>query len=86
LGENAGILYFLQIIFFAIISEFILAIRDPKLKKRGLECTLNTAQNKRLFLLLPQKTQNLSSRAHFKWRILRITTLIFQPECTNAQM
>ncbi len=58
MGKNTEFFYFLHIILFAN-SEFIFAIRDPKLARTCLEYTLDTAQNRRQVLLLPLgKTQN----------------------------
>jgi len=39
-------------------SEFIFAIKGPKLARRGLEHTLDMAQNRGFFLLLPQRIEN----------------------------
>jgi len=47
LGKIAGIFLFLANNFFAN-SEFIFAIKDPKLAMRGLEHILDTAQNREL--------------------------------------
>jgi len=49
--KNADIFYFLHIIKF-VNSEFIFAIKDPKLYESGHEHTLNKAQNRELFFYM----------------------------------
>jgi len=57
LRENAGIFYSLQIIFLAN-SEFIFAIRDPKLRREGQEHTLVMAQSKgAIFYFYPKNSR-----------------------------